>query len=271
MVRTINREPQPKTTVPGARLHTGYWGKFPIGSILGGCKFFVTLIDEATGYAFLLPLSTKAGVRPWLVNTARALVVEGRVPLVVVRADNVKEYLAALNDLKQMGATMEFVSTYTAYQNGIAERFNRTVITIARAMLIHSKLPLSFWAEAVVYACHIYNRLPQGSRGSESPWELWSEKKPNLTNERVFGCQCRVYMAKEQRDTKLSPLSWLGIYTGYHSSTQYRVYRPDKNKFEWPTNVRFYEDRSGRALLPKSALPKFDWLRADYAPMDPAT
>ena len=30
---------------------------------------------------------------------------------------------------------MEFASTHTAYQNGISGRFNRTVITIARAMI----------------------------------------------------------------------------------------------------------------------------------------
>ena len=128
-----------------------------------------------------------------------------------VRTDNAKEYQSTQKELLDMDVTMEFTSTYTAYQNGIAERFNRNVITLARAMLIQSKLPLSFWAEAVTYACHIYNRLPQGNRGSKSPDELWFKKKPDLSNERVFGCVCRVFLAKEQRGTKLDAVNYLGI------------------------------------------------------------
>ena len=45
MVATINREPSIRTTVPGARLHTDFWGPYPVGSIIGVCKLFVTLID----------------------------------------------------------------------------------------------------------------------------------------------------------------------------------------------------------------------------------
>ncbi|GJW81705.1 putative ribonuclease H-like domain-containing protein [Tanacetum coccineum] len=40
-------------------------------------------------------------------------------------------------------------------QNGIAERRNRTLIEAARPMLSDSKLPTTFWAEAVSTACYI--------------------------------------------------------------------------------------------------------------------
>ena len=174
---------------------------------------------------------------------------QGRKLVVVIRLDNAKEYEAAKEPLRELGVELEFVSTYTAYQNGMAERFNRTITTIARAMLIWSGLPLSFWAEAVVYACHIYNKLPHGARGSKSPDELWYERKPDLSRERVFEYACRVYLAKEQRKSKLYSVSYLKIYTGYYSSTQYRVYRPDKNRLKWPTTVKFYKGRPGAKLL----------------------
>ena len=76
-------------------------------------------------------------------------------------------------------------------------------------------------------------------------------------------------LAKEQRVSKLHAVTYLGIYTGYHSSTQYRVYRPDKNRFEWSTTVKFYEDRPGVKLLRPEQIPKFDYLRAEVAPLDP--
>ena len=267
MVKAINREPREKTTVPGARLHSDYWGPYPTKSIVGGCIYYVFLLDEATGEAVLRPIASKDEVRPFLVHNVRSMIVQGRRLVVIVRLDNAKEYQAAKESLRELGVELEFVSTYTAYQNGMSERFNRTITTIARAMLIWSGLPLSFWAEAVVYACLIYNKLPHGARGSKSPDELWYEKKPDLSRMRVFGCACRVYLAKEQRVSKLHPVSYLGIYTGYHSSTQYRVYRPDKNRLEWPTNVKFYEDRPGVKLLRPEQLLKFDSLRAEVAPM----
>ncbi len=64
-------------------------------------------------------------------------------------------------------------------------------------------------------------------------------------------------------------MTYLGVYTGYHSSTQYRVYWPEKNRFEWPTNVKFYEDRKGVDLLPQGLLPKFDSVRAEASPLQP--
>ncbi|GJZ47805.1 uncharacterized mitochondrial protein-like protein [Tanacetum coccineum] len=42
----------------------------------------------------------------------------------------------------------------TPQQNGVAERRNRTLIEAARTMLADSKLPTSFWAEAVNTACY---------------------------------------------------------------------------------------------------------------------
>ncbi|GJZ02090.1 putative ribonuclease H-like domain-containing protein [Tanacetum coccineum] len=50
----------------------------------------------------------------------------------------------------------------TPQQNGVAERRNRTLIEAARTMLADSKLPTTFWAEAVNTACYVQNRVPFG-------------------------------------------------------------------------------------------------------------
>ena len=82
---TINREPSVKTTVPRARLHTDSWGPFPVGSITGGCRMFVTLIDETTGRSRLRPTILKSKVKSFLIHKVRTLVVEDRKPVVVIR------------------------------------------------------------------------------------------------------------------------------------------------------------------------------------------
>lgn len=47
----------------------------------------------------------------------------------------------------------------TPQQNGIAERKNRTLLKITRALLIESKAPASFWPEALATATYLTNRL----------------------------------------------------------------------------------------------------------------
>ena len=79
-----------------------------------------------------------------------------------------------------------------------------------------------------------------------------------------------MYIPKERRESKLHAVAYEGIYTGYHSSTQYRVYDPRKNRFEWPTTVKFFEDRKGVQLLSRQTFPKYyNTLRADVATNQP--
>ncbi|GKB25078.1 putative ribonuclease H-like domain-containing protein, partial [Tanacetum coccineum] len=49
--------------------------------------------------------------------------------------------------------------TADSSQNGVAERRNRTLIEAARTMLADSKLPTTFWAEAVSTACYVHTGL----------------------------------------------------------------------------------------------------------------
>ena len=51
--------------------------------------------------------------------------------------------------LQQMGIRREFSCRYTPEQNGVAERKNRLVVEVARAMLEEKSLPKFYWAEVV--------------------------------------------------------------------------------------------------------------------------
>ncbi|GJT53947.1 reverse transcriptase domain-containing protein [Tanacetum coccineum] len=61
-----------------------------------------------------------------------------------------------MNEFYEMkGIRREFSVVRTPHQNGVAERKNRTLIKAARTMLADSKLPTTFWAEAVNTACYV--------------------------------------------------------------------------------------------------------------------
>nr|GEZ43325.1 hypothetical protein [Tanacetum cinerariifolium] len=60
-----------------------------------------------------------------------------------------------LLDESQVCLRREFSVARTPLQNGVAERTNRTLIEAAKTLLADSKLPTTFWAEAVNMACYV--------------------------------------------------------------------------------------------------------------------
>ncbi|GJV34488.1 ribonuclease H-like domain-containing protein [Tanacetum coccineum] len=75
----------------------------------------------------------------------------------------------------------------TPQQNGVTERKNRTLIEAARTMLADSKLPTTFWAEAVNTAYYIQNRVLVIKPHNKTPYELFNGRPPIISFMRPFG------------------------------------------------------------------------------------
>ncbi|GJW13848.1 putative ribonuclease H-like domain-containing protein, partial [Tanacetum coccineum] len=69
----------------------------------------------------------------------------------IIRSDNGTEFKNKVMDdfCREKGIKREYNVSRTPQQNGIAKRRNRTLIEATRTMLADSKLPTTFWAEAV--------------------------------------------------------------------------------------------------------------------------
>ena len=68
-----------------------------------------------------------------------------------IRSDHGTEFENSKLDKFYMenGTSHNFSAPRTPQQNGVVERKNRTLVNIARTMIIESNLPQNFWAEAV--------------------------------------------------------------------------------------------------------------------------
>ncbi|GJX34467.1 retrovirus-related pol polyprotein from transposon TNT 1-94, partial [Tanacetum coccineum] len=79
----------------------------------------------------------------------------------IIRSDNGTEFKNHVMDefCREKGIKREYSVARTPQQNGVAERKNRTLIEAARTMLADSKLPTTFWAEAVSTACYVYKEV----------------------------------------------------------------------------------------------------------------
>ncbi|GKB69901.1 ribonuclease H-like domain-containing protein, partial [Tanacetum coccineum] len=106
----------------------------------------------------------------------------------VIRCDNGTEFKnKEMNQFcERKGIKREFSVARTPQQNGVAERKNRTLIEAARTMLADSKLPTTFWAEAVNTACYVQNRVLVTKPHNKTPYELFLGRKLALGFMREF-------------------------------------------------------------------------------------
>ncbi|GJW69891.1 putative ribonuclease H-like domain-containing protein [Tanacetum coccineum] len=106
----------------------------------------------------------------------------------VIRCDNGTKFKSKeMNQFcERKGIKREFSVAKTPQQNGIAKRKNRTLFEAARTMLADSKLPTTFWAEAVNTACYVQNKVLVTKPHNKTPYELFLSRKPILGFMRPF-------------------------------------------------------------------------------------
>ncbi|GJX82607.1 putative reverse transcriptase domain-containing protein [Tanacetum coccineum] len=131
-----------------------------------------------------------------VVNTARPKYIENLIDLKVkvIRCDNGTEFKnRVMNQFCEIkGIKREFSVARTPQQNGVAKRINRTLIEAARTMLADSKLPTTFWAEAVNTACSVQNKVLVIKPQNKTPYELFLGRKPALSFMRPFGSPIKI-------------------------------------------------------------------------------
>ncbi|CAF4947657.1 unnamed protein product [Pieris macdunnoughi] len=119
---------------------------------------------------------------------------------------------------------------YTPEQNGVSERFNRTIVERSRCLLFEAKLDKSYWAEAVNTAVYLKNRSPASGLDQKTPIEVWTGHKPDLSHVRIFGSPVMMHVPKNKR-FKWDKKAVKYILVGYSENVKgYRLYNPETRK-----------------------------------------
>lgn len=251
--KSTHRRPIPDTShgindnvKPLEIIHSDLSGKFSTPSI-GGSQYYISFIDQATRYPWVKFLKNKSDATQAIMDfIAYANTQYGNGKSVVKRfkSDNGGEYVN--NDLAKyfnaLGIVHYRTPPYHHELNGVAERYNRTVIQMARSM-ISSDEDLKLWAEAVSTANFLMSITPHSAdKLRRSPFEILNNRKPNVTNLQPFGIKAYVHVPTEARKpgTKLFNRAEIGIFVSYRKNTKtYRVYIPDRNVILESRDVRF--------------------------------
>ncbi|GKB14545.1 putative ribonuclease H-like domain-containing protein [Tanacetum coccineum] len=167
----------------------------------------------------------------------------------VIRCDNRTEFKnKVMNQLCEMkGIKREFSVARTPQQNGVVERKNRTLIEAARTMLADSKLPTTFWAEAINTACYVQNRMLVIKPHNKTPYELFLGRKLALSFMRPFRCPVTILNTLDHLgkfDGKVDE----GFFVGYSTNSKaFRVFNSRTRIVEENLHVKFSEETSNIA------------------------
>lgn len=58
----------------------------------------------------------------------------------------------------------------------------------------------------------------------KTPYKILTEKKPDMSDRRIFGSKVKVLKLKKYRKSKLESKKWYDVHVRYNSGDSYRVY-----------------------------------------------
>jgi len=150
--------------------------------------------------------------------------------------DNGEEYIEAeVNKFfRSKGIRHLYTPLYSHQSNGVSERYNRTIQTMVRGMLIDYP-DQCLWGEACQVAVYLQNRLPHSQLPQKkTPFEMLYQKQPSIGHLKPFGSHCYIHIVEERRPagSKLQPRAESAIFVGYtESSLIYKVQLANKHMF----------------------------------------
>ncbi|GJS14898.1 putative ribonuclease H-like domain-containing protein [Tanacetum coccineum] len=212
-------------TKPLFMLHMDLFGPTFVSSLMHK-KYCLVVTDDYSRFSWVFFLRTKDETSEILKNFIKEVenLVDKKVK--IIRSDNGTEFKNKVMDefCREKGIKREYSVARTPQQNGVAERKNRTLIEAARTMLADSKLPTTFWAEAVSTACYVQNRVLIVKPHNKTPYELFRGIKPAIGFMKPFGCHVTILNTLDKLG-KFDGKSDEGFFVGYSlSSKAFRVY-----------------------------------------------
>jgi Integrase core domain len=223
-----------------------------------GSSYIATFIDDYSRHGVVYYLKSKDQFAAMFKKFLAWAENQTSECLLALHSDRGGEYLsgAVRSTLDEKGIEHKLTMPHSPQQNGVAERWNRTILDKARALMHSASLSLGFWECAVDTAVHTYNRTPTRTIGWRMPHELWTDGHvPDVLYFRVFGCKAYVHTPDDKRK-KLDPRSIEMTLIGYEPGSKgYRLWNSITRSIVLSRDVTFDERSFPHKEIRQSAAP----------------
>ena len=237
------------TARPLELLHIDLFGPVKTASIRGK-KYGLVIVDDFSRWTWVKFLKHKDESYSVFADFCNQVQNEKDFKIVKVRSDHGGEFENKFFEkyFSENGILHDFSCPRTPQQNGVVERKNRTLQEMARTMINETNMAKYFWAEAINTTCYIQNRISVRPILNKTPYELWRNRKPNISYFHPFGCVCYMLNTKDNLnkfDSKAQKCFMLGYS---ERSKGYRVYNAETQCVEESIHVKF-DDKLGNQKL----------------------
>ena len=128
----------------------------------------------------------------------------------------------------------------------MAERKNKHLLEVARALLFPNQVPKYLWGEVVLTATYLINRMPNKVLNFETPFDVFHKFLP--TNRvssslplKIFECTAFVHIHSHNRG-KLEPHATKCVFVGFApTQRRYKCFEPISKKMFVTIDVTFFE------------------------------
>ncbi|KAM2893261.1 hypothetical protein FF1_008638 [Malus domestica] len=224
-------EPSWRASLPLELIHSDICGPMQTSTQVGN-RYFLTFIDDCTRMCWVYFLRNKSEVFSTFKKFKLTVELQSGYKLKKLRSDRGGEYVSVefRKFCEEMGMERQLTVAYTPQQNGVAERKNRTIVEMAKCMMIEKGVRFEHWAEAVNTAVYILNKCPTKSLDKKTYFEAYGGRKPGIKHLNIFGSVCYAYIPRPIRQ-KLDETSTKCIFLGYDTCEKgYRLYDPISKK-----------------------------------------
>ena len=205
--RPFNIGPIADTSIknPGDLIHSGIAGP---EKAYNNKNYVINLVDEISGLVHVKFMKNKSEVPEMIREAITEMKNLFNLPAPenatfqsdgesVYKGKKVSEVLAKLN------LYQKFSPAYHPERNGSAEKNYRTIFNDARAILMSSPLPETYYPLAIEHAVMVRNLLPKGNR-KISAYELLTKQDPIKILKRlhIFGTKYLMYMILKTTEQK---------------------------------------------------------------------
>ncbi|MBW0523789.1 hypothetical protein O181_063504 [Austropuccinia psidii MF-1] len=159
----------PSTHSPFTKIHMDTL-EISLPSCQGYC-YVLAIIDDFSRFNSIYLMTEKGRAEAFIKSFLNELKNKLNITPAYIHTDRGGEFDS--NNFKQnllaRGICLERGPAHSPQTNGVAERFNQSLITKFRCLLAQSNIPITYWDKAVLHASLLLNHLPHRFLNTSSP------------------------------------------------------------------------------------------------------
>ena len=169
-------------------MHTDVCGSMSV-EYFGGSRYFLLFIDDYSPMSWVFILKHKSETFENFKKFKAFMEKQSGCSIKTLQSDRGGEFNSNEFNIfcEENGIHRELTTPYTLEQNGVAEQKNRTVVEMARSMMVASGVFKEFWVEGVATTLYLLNISPTKAVRNQTSYEAWKGKKPRVSHLKFFG------------------------------------------------------------------------------------